>query len=267
MPRKARTVSSTGIYHVMMRGINLQRIFEDDEDYEVLLLKLRQLTHEPSTPRSSTPSIAVYSYALMPNHIHLHLKVLEGKLGKVIQKIAGAYVYHYNLRHGRIGHLFQERYRSEPCETDEYAQTLARYIHQNPLVAGLTNNINDYKYTSWHEYSGLIPEGQKICDTSVILKQVSKDDLYSLIQEPLDEKAPCIDIKPMKRRRLTDDAVAEMLKNMGYENGWEMQSIDINTRNDVITKLVAKGAGIRQLQRVTGLATKTISKIAQRTTW
>ena len=115
MPRQARQASGTGIYHVMMRGINHQNIFEEQEDYYQFLntLDMMALSYEPDgTP--SGRNYFLYAYCLMSNHIHLLIHEREDTIGMAIKRIASSYVYYYNHKYSRDGHLFRERYKSEP---------------------------------------------------------------------------------------------------------------------------------------------------------
>ena len=116
MPRKARTRSSTGIYHIIMRGINRQIIFEDSEDYIQFL--------ESLTRQKETSGIEIYAYCLMSNHVHLLIKEGNEDLGTVFKRIGSSYVYWYNWKYNRRGHLFQDRYRSEAVEDDGYFLTV-----------------------------------------------------------------------------------------------------------------------------------------------
>ena len=153
MPRQARQASGTGIYHVMMRGINHQNIFEEQEDYYQFLnaLDMMALSYEPDgTP--SGRNYFLYAYCLMSNHIHLLIREREDTIGMAIKRIASSYVYYYNHKYSRDGHLFRERYKSEPVNDMAYFVTLLRYIHQNPVKAGIVNRVNDYEFSSWHEY-------------------------------------------------------------------------------------------------------------------
>ena len=125
MPRQARRKSKTGIYHVIMRGINRQSIFEDDEDYERFIETLKKY--------KETSEYKIYAFCLMRNHFHLLMKTEKEDLDLVIKRIAGSYVYWYNLKYHRSGHLFQDRYKSEAVEDDPYFLTVLRYIHHNPI--------------------------------------------------------------------------------------------------------------------------------------
>ena len=134
MPRQARESSGTGIYHVMMRGINHQNIFEEQEDYYQLLntLDMMAQSYEPDgTP--SGRNYTLYAYCLMSNHIHLLIREREDKIGMAIKRIASSYVYYYNHKYSRDGHLFRERFKSEVVNDLAYFVTLLRYIHLNPV--------------------------------------------------------------------------------------------------------------------------------------
>ena len=144
MPRQAREKSSTGIYHVMLRGINQQQIFEEQEDY----LKFLEIVKEYKI----ISKFEIYAYCLMGNHIHLLIKVLEEPLEQIFKRIGGKFVYWYNIKYQRVGHLFQDRFKSEPVETTDYFLTVIRYIHQNPIKAGLCKELIDYPYSSYKEY-------------------------------------------------------------------------------------------------------------------
>ena len=138
MPRQERTKSGTGIYHVMLRGINKQDIFEDDEDYLQMTSCLQGLTERyDENGVTVEPLCTIYSYCLMSNHLHLLIREQEEDISSVMKRLGVAYAYYFNKKYQRNGHLFQDRFRSEPVNTMDYFVTLMRYIHQNPLKAGL----------------------------------------------------------------------------------------------------------------------------------
>ena len=110
MPRQARRKSESGIYHVMLRGINKQVIFEDEEDSLKFLETLKNY--------KAISGYKIFAYCLMSNHIHLLLKVEKENLDLIIKRIASSYVYWYNWKYHRSGHLFQDRFKSEPVEDD-----------------------------------------------------------------------------------------------------------------------------------------------------
>lgn len=143
MPRTAREESKTGVYHVILRGINQQNIFEDDEDKNKFLWIIREV--------KELCGFSVFAYCLMNNHVHLLIRVGNQPLGQIFKRIEGKYVYWFNNKYQRSGHLFQDRFKSEPVEDDEYLLTAICYIHYNPLRAGLSENLY-YKYSSFSDY-------------------------------------------------------------------------------------------------------------------
>ena len=132
MPRQARKKSKTNIYHIILRGINRQIIFEDSEDYTRFIETLDRY--------KAVSGHNVFAYCLMSNHIHMLIKAEKEEPNLIMKRIACSYVYWYNSKYYRSGHLFQDRFRSEPVETDEYFLTVLRYIHQNPIKAKLVDN-------------------------------------------------------------------------------------------------------------------------------
>ena len=128
MPRQARRKSESGIYHILLRGINRQQIFEDIEDFEKFLEVLKDC--------KAISDYKLFAYCLMSNHVHLLIKEEKEPIEQIMKRIATRFVYWYNIKYQRVGHLFQDRFKSEPVENDAYFMTVIRYIHQNPLKAG-----------------------------------------------------------------------------------------------------------------------------------
>ena len=178
MPRQPRQTSGTDIYHVMMRGINHQNIFEEPEDYYQFITtidRLRVLYDDLGLPCGT--SFTLYGYCLMANHFHLLIREREDTIGNIVKRIASSYVYYYNHKYLRDGHLFKERFKSEPVNDMPYFTTLLRYIHQNPVKAGIVSEVKDYEYSSWGEYSGQVEPAFQICDTQTVLKRISTNGL------------------------------------------------------------------------------------------
>ena len=149
MPRQPRTSSGTGIYHVMLRGINRQDIFEDKEDYVRMLTCLQQMLEQYDDVGNHQPPLCTfYAYCLMSNHIHLLLKTNQKDIGSTIKPLAVTYAMYYNNKYSRSGHVFQDRLKSEPVNDMAYFMTLLRYIHQNPLKAGIVKKVGDYEWSS-----------------------------------------------------------------------------------------------------------------------
>lgn len=261
MARKARESSGTGVYHVMLRGINRQDIFEDDEDYRMFINILSKLsTRQSDNGKSVVCTCEVFAYCLMPNHIHLLLMEKEWHLGDIIKLIASCYVFHYNKKYGRIGHLFQDRFRSEPCNDSDYFFTLIRYIHQNPVKAGLVKNAEEYDYSSWrNDYMG---RGcLRVCHILPVLKRISIIDLKGLVDMPMPEQYECIDIE--ERIVVGDEEVRRLLLELsGTLSITAFQSLDKCVQKDYIAETMRRlHAGPRQMSRVTGMSYSVIQRL------
>ena len=241
MPRQARRKSKTGIYHVIMRGINRQSIFEDDEDYERFIETLKKY--------KETSEYKIYAFCLMRNHFHLLMKTEKEDLDLVIKRIAGSYVYWYNLKYHRSGHLFQDRYKSEAVEDDPYFLTVLRYIHHNPIKAGLYRLVSDYKYSSYGEY---ITGDSRLVDINYVLNIVDKDSFVKFNNESKTDS--CMDIADEVCRINDTDGATIMQRVSNCANSAEFLRLDIPQRNLCIKKLKQEGLSIRQISRLTGVS-------------
>jgi REP element-mobilizing transposase RayT len=133
MPRKARIDAPDALHHIIVRGIEKNRIFKDARDYENFLTRLGTILTETST--------SCYAWALIPNHVHLLLRTGRTPITTVMRRLLTGYAQQFNRRHKRHGYLFQNRYKSFLCETDPYLLELVRYIHLNPVRAGIVKDM------------------------------------------------------------------------------------------------------------------------------
>jgi len=144
MPRAARQKSPTEIYHVMVRGINRDYIFNTDEEKECYLGILGDI--------KADSNFELYAYVLMDNHVHLLIKEPSDYIGNIMKRIGIRYAAWYNERHNRIGHLFQDRFKSEAIVDEQQFLTTLRYILQNPVKAKLCKKPDNYNWGSWNDY-------------------------------------------------------------------------------------------------------------------
>ena len=133
MPRQSRIDTAGALHHIIVRGIERGKIFDDDEDRDNFLKRLGVLLGETKT--------VCYAWALIPNHFHLLLLTGEVPVATIMRRLLTGHAVSYNLRHCRHGHLFQNRYKSILCQEDAYFLELVRYIHLNPIRAGLVENL------------------------------------------------------------------------------------------------------------------------------
>ncbi len=248
MPRLPRQKSESGIYHVMLRGINQQVIFEESEDYFKIIETIEKY--------KAVSGYKVFAYCLMSNHIHILLKVEKEEINLIMKRIAGSYAYWYNWKYYRKGHLFQDRYKSEPVEDEKYFLTVLRYIHQNPAKANLVENIDEYKYSSYNEY---IDEKSGLVDVGYALEMMGKEEFIEFNNEKNDDV--CLEIEDISFR-MSDKDASEIIKKISKcENTTEFQLIEQKQRDKYIKKLKQKGLSIRQISRLTGVSFAIVRKI------
>lgn len=143
MARTARIYTDSEIYHVIMRGNNQQNLFYTKKDRIFFIERIKKYADELN--------IEIYSYCLMSNHVHLLLGKANAGLSKFIQKIANSYVYYFNRKYERTGHLFQGRFKSEPIDDSEYFKKVFRYILRNPEKARISR-YSSYQWSSYKEF-------------------------------------------------------------------------------------------------------------------
>ncbi len=148
MPSSARLDAPEELHHVIVRGIERRRIADDDQDCQVFVDRLGQLSIDLKTP--------VYDWALMTNHAHLLIRSGPEGLPSFMRKLLTGYAINYNRRHHCYGHLFQNRYKSIVCEEDAYFKELVRYIHLNPHRAGLVESLQKLDCFHWCGHSVIV---------------------------------------------------------------------------------------------------------------
>ena len=167
MPRKARIDAPGALHHVIVRGIERRKIFRSDDDRKNFLNRLGKLIPETQTD--------CFAWALIPNHVHLLLKTGLVPISVFMSRLLTGYAVWFNQKYRRHGQLFQNRYKSILCQKDPYLKELVRYIHLNPLRAGL---VEDMKQLDKHPWSG----------HSVLMNKTKQpwqnvDDVYELFSD------------------------------------------------------------------------------------
>lgn len=147
MARKPRLEVEGGLYHLITRGNNRRRIFGDADDYQKMLKLI-------ADTKRKLP-FYFYSYCLMPNHIHLLVERQQEAISRIMHRVLTAYSRYYNRKNGRVGHLFQKRYKAILCQSDQYLAELIRYIHLNPVRAKMVSNPAAFRYSSHRAYLGM----------------------------------------------------------------------------------------------------------------
>jgi len=166
MPRCARKRSENQIYHIMLRGNNKEEIFIDEEDKSRIIEIIEE--------KKKFEEYYLYAYCVMDNHLHIIVKECKDTIARIVKRIATSYSYYFNKKYKRIGHVFQERFKSESIEDESYLLTAIRYVHQNPEKAGISK-LESYRWSSYSDYIGKSSKKTNTTDTSEILGIISNN--------------------------------------------------------------------------------------------
>lgn len=233
----------------MLRGINKQQIFKDNDDYEKFIQILKDC--------KAISEFKLFAYCLMGNHVHLLIKPVKEPIEQVFKRIGSRFVYWYNIKYQRSGHLFQDRFKSEPVEDDSYFLTVLRYIHQNPVKAGICKKPCEYEYNSYNEYI----KDKELIDCEFVFDMISVDEFVKFNNTYDNEK--CLDITDEKMTlRLTDEqAQAVIYKYSKCHNVSEFQELNAKKHEKYVIKFRNNGLSIRQISRLTGISKGMVEKM------
>lgn len=241
MPRMLRIKSRTDTYHIMIRGVNKNVIFEKDEDREKFLQILSYYKNKFM--------IDIYSYCLMDNHVHILLKS-EENLDKFMQCIQTVYALYFNKKYKRVGHLFQDRFKSIPVEKNKYLLECVRYIHQNPVKAKISS-IENYKWSSYNEYltTPIIINKYYVLNLFAKEEKVAVDN-YKKYMNIISKKS---DIRNLViEDKLSDDEAIEFVESFFNIKIEDIKKYDTIERNIVLSKIISLNIfSIRQIARIT----------------
>ena len=168
MARRPRLFAPALLYHVIVRGNQRQRTFQSEQDYQAYLDRLEKYR--------AKFQVRIYAYCFMPNHVHLLLETGSAPLSKFMQGLQQSYTQYFNRTHRKVGHLFQGRYKAIICDRDKYLLALVRYIHLNPVRAGLIKRPERYCYSGHASYLKAGPH--KIIEAQPILSLLGGKKAY-----------------------------------------------------------------------------------------
>lgn len=232
----------------MHRGVNQQQIMEDKEDYAKFIWIL--------TDCKSISGFKLYAYCLMGNHFHLVIKVRNEPIGEIVKRICARYARWFNIKYQRVGHLFQDRFKSEPIENEGSFLRVLRYVHLNPVKAGMVHHPGEYPYSSYNSYMNA--NRNTFVDTSPALRLVNRQQFAEFHGYANKDTYLDVDERPL---RLTDERAKEIIRKMSRcASAADFQQLDAQVRNDYIRKLRAEGLSIRQINRLTGISRGVIQR-------
>ena len=252
MPRTARKPANSNIYHVMLRGINRQNIFEEDED-RIQFLNAVIRCKEKS-------GFKLHAFVLMTNHIHFLIETNEEPLDIIFKRIGTSYAVWYNRKYQRAGHLFQDRFRSENVETDQYYATVLRYILQNPVKAGMVSRPEEYRWSSYLAYE----KGKGALTDTQFAEDLfgSRDTLLEYLGQENDD---VVMDEAEHDWRLRDDVARETICRITQcSSVSDLQKLDFEVQKEYAVKLYSEGLSMGQIARLTGISKATISRAVKK---
>ena len=231
----------------MLRGINQQQIFEDIEDFSKFLQVLKDC--------KAISEFEIYAYCLMGNHIHLLIQEIKEPIEQIMKRIATRFVYWYNIKYQRVGHLFQDRFKSEPVEDDAYFLAVLRYIHQNPIKAGICKKPQDYQHSSYNEFLDI----SYLINRDFVFDMIDKEQFIVFNNEKTFDK--CLDVEDNPLIKVTDEQAQRIIEKYSKcKNVTEFQNLDIKSRDKYLKKFKENGLSIRQISRLTGVSFNVVRK-------
>ena len=247
MPRSSRLRSSTGYHHIMLRGINRSNIFESDQDKAFFLNSMYRAREKSS--------FKVIGYCLMNTHVHLLLQESE-EIGVSMKRITVSYVQWFNRKYNRVGHLFQNRYKSEPIEDERYLMVVLRYIHQNPIKAGMVKEAAEYNWSSYNEYLKMYNSNNYLIDGEIIKAYFNSKKSFTEFHKEIS-KENYMDYENINK--YSDDELLELFKKKISID--EFYKISLTDRAKFIKDLYHEtGASIRDLSRGLGIGRSIIER-------
>ena len=140
MPRKAREVSETGMYHILLRGIDKKKIFLDEEDKRKFI--------DIMFKKRDRGNFKLYAYCIMDDHVHLVINMIQGRLSSDIKGINIGFVFYFNKKYGKAGHLFYDRFKSETIKNERQLLAAIRFVHNNPVKENISKEAGEYEWSS-----------------------------------------------------------------------------------------------------------------------
>ncbi len=257
MARQQRVKSESGYYHIMIRGNERRNLFHCEDD------KLRFM--EILKEKKQGDRFFLHAFCLMDNHVHLMLSEGTEDVAKVMKRITVSYVSYFNRKYKRVGHLFQDRYKSESVEEDAYVLALIRYIHQNPVKAGMVESAGDYPWSSYNGYLEAENCFAEVIETKTVLgllsdhESVAKERFTEYMNEEAEEEF--LDVVEK------DDVMEEEMAKELYEDMLLSENTTEGSRRAPVTDALIKefkvktNFSIRKIAEITGLNKNRVNKM------
>ena len=270
-----REKSRIGVYHVLAQGAGNNELFHDDEDYQVFVSYLDRLMKEAwaEDDEPDRPYFHTYAYCLTPKQFRLIVKEEKYQVSAIMQSISQLYSRYYSGKYNSYGPLYRRRYYSEPINDEERLEVVMRYVHQEPLRlgpqitqisqnGGMTEALDEWAWSSWHEYVGLGSDLPMVCEKPDACQSLTSEQWRELLSKPLPEGTKCLEPKEYRAPKPTETQVLSMVRLMTTATNWaEFNAIPKDEKLKTIKQLLQNGASIRQMEKLTGIGRGTIQNL------
>ena len=263
MPRYPRQYSKTGIYHIMLRGNERKDIFIDEEDKG----KFIKIVFK----KKADEAFKLYAYCIMGNHLHLVIQEQKEPISRIIKKIATSYAYYFNNKYKRVGHLFQDRFKSETIEDEAYLLSVIRYVHNNPEKAEITKK-EKYKWSSYPNYIDILNYHTEIPEIKEILELFSSN-IEKALKEFIHysnkyEEKNFLEMKEVIKSEIDEENVNQYIN--GYLKSRNLKKEDFKRREhtkqkeDLIKQLKKRSnLSKRKIAILIGVNRETVRKVSK----
>ena len=253
MPRKARQESCTGVYHVIIRGNNKNWITHKN--------KYKQLIKKLIFQQEEFLLIEIYAWCIMNNHVHLILYSKKENMAKALFNINRLFAMKYNFIEGTVGHVFENRYKSECIENEKYLIQAIRYVHNNPVKAKIVKEPQNYEWSSFRSYISK----QKRVQEKIILKTYFNDSIEGFIAyHKKEDDNEHLEIKEDVIKYKEDEAQKIIEKYCKIVQGTSIEKVkkNVQIRNEMIVEMIQKSKlSYRRVAEIMGMSVSCIYKI------
>lgn len=267
MTRHARELSPNQVYHIMIRGNEKKNIFLDDEDREKFIYTLRN--------KKQDTGFELYAYCLMNNHVHLLINEKNSCISKVMKCINISYAVYFNIKYGRVGHLFQDRFKSEIVDIESYLLNVVRYIHNNPVKSGVIQGPADYIWSSYSYYA-TAGESDELVDVDLVLGVFNEQrdkaiEQFRKFSEKSDEENDEIDYLDCNEDKIqTKPEALQFVQKILNEKGiiyqdvfCQCENIKGSIKHELAVLLKKKSClGCRDIADILGLSKSTVNRLS-----
>ena len=250
MTREPRNRILAEFNHIMLRGIGHIDLFMDEDDHLRFMDTIKRF--------NEGREITIHAFCLMNNHVHMLVQAPPDAIPGFMKSIEVSYAQYFNSAHEHVGHLFQNRYKSEAITSERYFLAAFRYILLNPQAAGICRWV-EYQWSSSKTY--LMQDDDGITDTSLVTDIIGgRDEVVDFVNRNAEDSSKIAE-PVLHGRRLRDNEALMIIQAIsGLKDPLLIQGLDQEARNELLAILKKKGITIRQLERMTGINRNTIQR-------